>query len=445
MIGQKFIIKDAGWRNDRQLAFFTYEIHTDEKTFLLEETLQFPVSLSESTESEKLLRALHIALAISYYKSFLPPVIEHKYAMTAVESEFWNTVYRNGLGEFLYKNTLSSDQLATFSSQEGIQIGAENTISSWKDIAELGIGGGKDSIVAGELLKEANIEISGFVLATGEILGQTKAVSDVMEIDLTAVKRVIDGQILDINKLEGAYNGHIPISLIFGLVGAMIAVSKEHRYVIVANEASASIPQTTWEGTSVNHQWSKSLEFERLFQDYLHAYVSEELSYFSAIRPLTSVAIAKLFAQYPKYYEVFTSDNSLFKINQQSREHPRWSSDSSKSLSSFILLAPWITDDELVRIFGQNFLNREDLTPMVSALLGENGQTVLDCVGTPEELASCLAELTDQDRFTDSALLTYTIDKKLLVGASDINSFLTIHEHAMPDLITGRLIEQLEL
>ena len=443
MTGRKFIITKSGWSNNRQLAYFCYSLETDEKTFELEETLEFPTPAPETIEAENLLRALHIALSISYYKSFVPPVIQHSYNMTDVEAQFWNTVYKHGLGEFLYINSLSSSKIATFSAQSGLLSSQKSTIE-WLDKACLGIGGGKDSIVAGELLKVSNVPLCGFVLATGEILGQTQAVANAMGINLFAVKRILDRQILEINKIEGAYNGHIPISLIFGLVGAMIATINQGRFVIVANEASASIPQTTWEDQNINHQWSKSIEFERLFQDYLHAYVSKELRYFSAVRPLTSVAIAKLFSQYRQYFEIFTSDNSLFKINPEAREHPRWSTNSTKSLSSFILLAPWINDENLLKIFGQNYLYRSDLTPMLSALLGENQQTVLDCVGTSEELKSSLAELFAQDRFTDSALFTYTIDKKLLVGAPDIQSYLVLQEHSIPKTIASSLLKQME-
>jgi UDP-N-acetyl-alpha-D-muramoyl-L-alanyl-L-glutamate epimerase len=443
MTGKKFILTEAGWRNNRQEAYFGYQIVTDERTFTIEEKIVFPWQVNICIETESLLRALHLALSTSYYKAFIPPIIEHPYQMTDVEATFWNTVYRHGLGEFLYKNKLNHNQLAKFSPQEGIVVSGEAT-SVWENSALLGIGGGKDSIVAGELMKEIELKTTGFVLATGEVLGQTQAVADTMGIELLAVKRTIDPQILDINLLEGSYNGHIPISLVFGLVGAILATSQQSRYVVVANEASASIPQTTWEGQNVNHQWSKSIEFERLFQNYLHAYVSSELQYFSAIRPLSSVAVAKIFSGYPQYFEVFTSDNSLFAVTKQERAHPRWSPTSSKSLSSFILLAPWLDDDNLEKTFGKNYLYDVELTPMLSALLGEDGQSVLDCVGTPDELKSSLAELIRQDRFTGSELVNYTVDKHLLRDVQDMSSHLQRHEHAIPNQVASTLLRIME-
>jgi hypothetical protein len=443
MTGQKFTFTEASCNEDRRTVVFKYKITTDLQIFELVEKLVFPVEIPETGESKKLIRALHLALGISYYKSFLPPVLEHSYEMTAVEADFWNSIYKNGLGEFLYINKLPSDNLAKFTEQSGENIDTVDQ-TSWNDNVMLGIGGGKDSIVAGELLKEIGVALQGFVLATNTNVGQTKEVTDVMGITLNVVKRIIDSQIFEINQTEGSYNGHIPISLIFALSGALLATSNGNRYIVVANEASASIPQAMWEDLNINHQWSKSLEFERLFQDYLRAYISPDLHYFSAVRPLSSVAIAKIFAKYPKYFEVFTSDNGVLKIKPESRLHPRWNPNSTKSLSSYILLAPWMSDEDLLRTFGQNLLENDELENMCGALLGENDQVVLDCVGTKDELKASINELFNQNRFSDSKLLNYTKRKQLIVDAKPVSDFMNLTEHAMPSEIAEKLLPIIE-
>lgn len=443
MTGQKFTFTEAYWSEDRQTAVFKYKITTDERNYELVEKLVFARQIKNTLENEKLLRALHLSLGISYYKSFIPPQLEHSYKMTSLEADFWNSVYKNGLGEFLFKNKISSNKLAKFSEQDGVVTSAIAQ-TSWNESVMLGIGGGKDSIIAGELLKEIGINVQGFVLATNDNPGQAKAVSDVMEINLNIVKRIIDPQIFEINQIKSSYNGHIPISVIFALIGTLLASSDGSRYVVVANEASASIPQTIWENQNINHQWSKSIEFERLFQDYLRAYISPDLHYFSAIRPLNSVAIAKIFSKYSKYFEVFTSDNSVFKIKSESRTHPRWNSNSTKSLSSFILLAPWMSDEDLIRTFGQNFLYNSELETMCGALLGENDQVVLDCVGTQDELKASVNELLIQNRFSDSKLLNYTKHKQLIKDAKPVSEFMYLSEHAVPSEIAEKLLPIIE-
>jgi hypothetical protein len=444
MIGQEFIYDTVEWSQDRREATFRFTIRTDEQSFRLSESIAFAETIPDSYEAAQLERALHLALGMSYYKAFIPPVITHAYAMTDVEASFWNTVFKNGYGEFLYKNRLSYNQLAQFTKQDGNKIDRNKKRQKLEEKALLGIGGGKDSIVAGELLKAIGVPVTGFVLATGEVLGQTQQVSDVMEIQLLAIKRQIDRQIMGINKLEGARNGHIPISFIFGLIGAMTALSSNSAYVIVANEASSSIPQTTHGDMEVNHQWSKSIEFERLFQDYIHTYVSSGLHYFSAIRPLPTLAVAKLFVTYPKYFEVFTSDNSLFRVMPTERTHPRWSQDSSKSLSSFILLAGLLTEEQLDTIFGHNFLNDASLIASFSAIMGENGQVVLDCVGTPAELRASLKRAQERDRFSNTILMDYAVEHGLLEETIPYKTLEILEPHAFPHKLESKLLALLE-
>jgi len=283
-------------------------------------------------------------------------------------------------------------------------------------------------------------------LATATNRGQTHEVVQTMGTDLLSIERRLDQQILEINQMDGAYNGHVPISLIFALTGCLVATSTGSRYVVVANESSASIPDTQWKGRNINHQWSKSLEFERLFQGYISQHVNPSLHYTSLIRSLSSFAVAKLFAQYPAYFEVFTSDNSLFKITQSEREHPRWSTDSPKSLSSYILLAPWMSDADLERTFGSNFLDKAELEPLLLALIGEEGGPVLDCVGTVDELLLGLSILQEQGRMSDAALMKVAARRNVTarVAPDALQSALAISsDHAIPESIAPQVLQLL--
>lgn len=440
MTGKEFRLIDTQIDESRETVTFHYELETDESSFDLTESLIFPSALPDTKEVEALIRALHLMLAISYYKAFVPPQIRHPYAMDSSEAEFWNSVWRKGLGEFMYRNSLDSAILAKFAAQDGVVSEADSTVKL-QDSALLGIGGGKDSIVAGELLKIMSMPLSGFVMGTADEIGQAQAVADVMGINLLIVKRRIDKQIIEMNNLPGAMNGHIPISAVFALVGSLLAASQGCKYVVVANEASASIPQASWENEDVNHQWSKSIEFERKYQNYLRSFVSPDLCYFSAIRPLSSVAVAKLFSEFPAYFEVFSSDNSLLKIRREGHEHPRWSLNSSKSLSSFILLSAWLSEDQLISAFGRNFLDQAELENLFIALLGKADEPVLDCVGTPAELRASLSEAIAQNKFKDSRLVKIAVERNLLSSDDTIHQHMDFHEHALPAGLGDKLIK----
>lgn len=441
---QQFRIGD-----DKQTVYFDYSLTYNGQTYPFTESLRFPLPLLDTPAQARSLRALHLALGVSYYKIFTPADITHPYRMAADEAGFWNEVWRNGLGEFLYVNKLSPDTLGTFGEQDGLSF--DGQAAGAGHMALLGIGGGKDSIVAGELLKQLRIPAEGFVMATGEQLGQAKAVAEAMHAPLNVVERSIDQRLLEVQELPGARKGHIPISLIFGLVGTALAIAKDAAYVVVANEASASIPRITWEHGAVNHQWTKSFTFEQQLQSYVHNQVSPDITYFSAVRQLTSVGVAKLFTRYPAYFEVFTSDNSVFRIDPAKRPNARWSLESPKSLSSFILLAPWLSESDLLRAFGRNFLDEASLEQLFWELTGQEGEPPLDCVGTTDELMVSLNVAVHQGKFTGSHLVSLARERGVITGddwQAKLQQMLALQsEQALPqDLvqsITAELQEEL--
>jgi len=433
-----FIYTDFRVSDDRQTTSFEYRLQRNGQEHTLTETLTFPVPLKDTPEQQRSLRALHIALGVSYYKTFLQPTIVHPYAMSDTEATFWNDVWRNGLGEFLYVNKLSADRLAKFTAQDGQRYSGDTPGTATG--ALLGIGGGKDSIVA------------GFVMATGEQLGQAGSVADAMSIPLFAVKRGLDLKVSELGKQPGAYRGHVPISLIFSLVGTALAIATDTAYVVVANEASASIPRITWNEQAVNHQWSKSFEAEQAIQQYIQASICKDITYFSAVRQLTSIGVAKLFTRLPQYFEVFTSDNSVFRIDPARRPSGRWSLESPKSLSSYLLLAPWLSDEEVSRIFTIDFLNETSLTQLFLELTGVEGEPPLDCVGTVEELVLSVNLLAQQQRYPDTILMKLALERGVVRDADwqqSLRDLLQLQtDEALPanlhESIATRLEEQVQ-
>lgn len=433
--------------DNRKEVVFYFSIQKNGESFDLQESYEFDVALPDNLETYRLLRALHLACGISYYKIFVCSDIEHPYAMSTREANFWNTIFKNGLGEFLYVNKLDPSLIAQFSPQEGQD--TKTTIrANLINKALLGIGGGKDSAVAGELLKSLRIPVDGFVMATGSASGQTVPVARVMKINLHMVKRTLDPQLQGLQKRQGAYMGHIPVSLLFALTGSLVAIALKSKYVVVANESSASIPHIEWAGNKINHQYSKSFEFEVMLQKYLQDFVSKDLIYFSAIRPLSSVAVAKMFARYPQYFKVFTSDNYGFRVDASKRPDTRWSLQSPKSLSSFILMSAWLSDDQLLAIFGRNFLNEASLEPLFLRLVGIEGEPPLDCVGTPQELRASLGQAFKHGSCIDSALMAvaekYEIVAKDRTIAPTVDDLLKLsNEQAFAPELAERLLAKI--
>lgn len=429
--------------NNRTHVDLTYTTNHNGETFSFSESYIFEKPLPESLETHRLLRMLHLASGISYYKLFFNTDIEHPYAMSTKESAFWNNIFLNGLGEYLYVNDLSADALATFGPQEGHSTPTSQRVTLAPK-ALLGIGGGKDSIVAGELLKSIGISLEGFVLATGDTTAQAAAVGSIMHVPTHIVRRRLDQSLINLQSRPDTYKGHIPVSLLFAITGALLAVTYSTSYVIVANEASASIPRAHHNDTPVNHQWSKSFEAEKLIQQYMQEYVHADLIYFSAIRPLSSVAVAKIFSDFPKYFTTFTSDNFGFRINAQKRPNNRWSAESPKTLSSYILLCAWLNEAQLLEVFGEDFMNNKQLEHEFLQLMGIEGEQPLDCVGTPQELRASLSQAYNRGILLKSHLMKLAISSGIIFAdhpsTPNVEQLLRQNtEHAFPPALIQKL------
>jgi len=437
-----FVYDTYTLQNNRTRVDLTYTTHNKQESFSFTETYVFEKPLPETLETHRLLRMLHLASGISYYKLFFNTEIEHPYAMSTKESQFWNTIFSNGLGEFMYVNNLSADNLAVFGPQEG-HATPSNQRLTLSQKALLGIGGGKDSIVAGEILKSCGVQTEGFILATGEATAQAASVAKIMKVPAHIVHRTFDVSLIPLQSRADAYKGHIPISVLFAITGSLVAITHGFNNVVVANESSSSIPRALHDGKPVNHQWSKSYEAEKLIQDYIREYVHGDLTYFSAIRPLSSVAVAKAFSSFPQYFTTFTSDNFGFRISEDKRPSSRWSEESPKSLSSYMLLSAWLTEDQLLEIFGQDFMNLPQLEHEFLQLVGVEGEQPLDCVGTPEELRVSIAEAHNRGILKDSYLMKLAIEKGVITAdpnAPQIEKLLRPNtENAFPAAIAQTL------
>lgn len=345
-----------------------------------------------------LMRDLHLALGISYYKTFCPPRIVHPYALTADQAEFWSTLYRKGLGEFAFKNKIPLAHIASFApTPDAYAVAYEADVA---DTPLLGIGGGKESVVALQLLREYTP--TSFVLQTGKSYPVVDDVVRVAGTPLARVQRTMDAQLFA--RLPGAYDGHIPISSLYAFVGIAAALLHKHRFVVVGNEHSSNFGNVEYDGETINHQWSKSAEFESIVQTYVRAHVTPSVMYFSILRPFYELRIAQMFAHTgTAFFNHFSSCNRNFSSNNPLPADKKWCGACAKCASTFLLLAPFVAKETLVNIFGTDLLADETLVSMYTDLLGFGTMKPFDCVGTFDELQAALRMI--RDAYTDSPVV----------------------------------------
>ncbi len=395
----QFEFKTATFDPATRKAYFSYGVHFENRESLcFVEQLQLPADHpvtgdATSELTSRILQGLHLILGISYYKLYVPREIKLPYQLTKEQAEFWTTVYRKGLGEFCFRNNLDPKHLAVFPASASQA--TKPVVAPRKNRVLLGIGGGKDSIVAAELLRQQKFEVSSLVTQTQRANPTTDKLTEALKFPRLTVERTLDPQIFKVH--PESYNGHIPISAIFAWIGTLVAALYDYRYAVVANEYSSNFGNIEYHGETVNHQWSKSQEFESMFQEYIRNYITGDITYFSLVRPFHELRIAKMFTKYPKYFPLFSSCNQVAKIN--SSDVPRstsnaqrlWCGQCAKCAFAFTMFAAHLSKKEVLKIFGVNMFADAKLLPLFADILGFGTMKPFDCVGTFDETQAALA------------------------------------------------------
>lgn len=350
--------------------------YDDVLTFTETFTFNFDFTKYDSAALDRACQHLFFMAGVSYYKAYLAPDITIQ-AGEIDESlaAFLNKTYQRGLGEFFYLNKLNPATNITFPVTAKIL----NKLSINGNGQLLGLGGGKDSLVSVELLRNQPKLATWSVGHRSQLSGLVGAIG----LPHYWVERTWDQQLLRLNE-QGAYNGHVPISAILACIGTVTAILSGKRDVVVSNESSASEPNLTYQGVAINHQYSKSLEFEQDYQELLAANFGDSIRYYSLLRPLSELRISELFSNtaFEKYKAVFSSCNRAF--THQSNQM-FWCGQCPKCAFVFLALTPFIKRDDLEGLWGKNLLLDSALEPTYRQLLGIEGSKPLECVGEVKE------------------------------------------------------------
>lgn len=319
---------------------------------------------------------------ISYWKATCSPQIIIKAGdLNEDQIAFWKNLLIKGLGEFFYTNKIDFTQngLVNFEVRSHMLSGKpfDGTL---KDRDLILVGGGKDSAVTLDSISKSGKEFNCL------LLNPTDAAIKIAKIggceNPIIIKRTMDPKLLDLNK-QGYLNGHTPFSAYLAFLAALSGVIYDYKNIVVSNEASSSEGNLEYHGQIINHQYSKSLEFEQNFRDYCKKYLSSQTDYHSFLRKLNELEITRQFAKLEKYHRVFRSCN-------KGSKQGIWCGQCSKCLFSYLILYPFL-GGKLKIIFGRDLLDDESLAPLMEQLLQLPGKfKPFECVGTKEEIQYAL-------------------------------------------------------
>jgi hypothetical protein len=368
---------------------------------------------------DRLLRLLAITCSLSYYKAAAPPRIEIAFPTFDFEKDYLRQLIAGGLGEFAYRNSLP-DALTPDVSGPEARTSAETVDDDWDGGAAplVPVGGGKDSVVTIEALKG-----HGFhpMLFSVNKYAPIDRCIDVSGLDSLRVTRRIAPGLIEVNA-AGAHNGHVPVTAINSVIGLIVANAMGLGPVVFSNEKSSNVGNISWMGRDVNHQWSKSIEYESLLRNVLSGFGLNPDRYFSLLRGLSESEIADRFRDSPQYFRAFISCNRPFALDPE-RRAASWCGHCPKCLFVFLLMAPRLGRTEVEAIFGSNLFVDNDNRAGFDDIVGLGEHKPFECVGEYYEAAESLLAVLDDDEWAGLPML-----EALRSRRSEIEAVATKHD-----------------
>ena len=451
--------EQSGWRFERdRIASFRFTRHGfdpgsgeatlgyafDDGPELVERIVvpgaPFALDAAQGSAVARAVRLLHLVAGISYYKAAVPPriVVDGDPPEPALAA-LLECIYTQGLGEFAYRNGL---ELAPVFPRgpAGAAVPAAPPPALPRR-ALTAIGGGKDSLVSIEALRDAGVGQTVAWIGNSPLIAACAARTGLPTL---TIGRQLDPALFEFNR-QGAWNGHIPVTAINSAILVLAALLGGHDAVVFSNERSASHGSQVPGSGEVNHQWSKGWEFERVFGDYVARHVEPALHYFSLLRPLSELAVARRFARLQGYDQHFSSCNRNFHILGE-RPANRWCGQCPKCHFVFLALAPFMPKPRLLAIFGRNLLDDAAQAAGFDALIEFRDHKPFECVGEARESRAALALLAGRPEWREDRLVqrfARDIRPQLGADALEVAPLLAAEgPHRIPPPLLQRLGEE---
>jgi hypothetical protein len=402
------VFRYQGFATDPERGLLTCRYSLDGRDFVERVSLS-PGPRWDTAAAQAAARLVFLLAGVSYYKTAAPPVIDlGSTALTDVERAFLRDFYRQGLGEYAYKNDLDLSDLRIEAPSALDHTLAPAAPAAPPSGGRLGralvpFGGGIDSIVTVEGVRKVAADVALFVVSRpGDRFAAIERPAEVSGLPVVRAGREIDPQLLRSAEL-GFRNGHVPVTGVISAIAVLAAVLDERDVVVMSNEWSASVPTLEYRGEPVNHQYSKSAAFEAAFRDVLAADPAALPGYFSALRDRTELWVGDKLAALTEYHATFRSCNKAFIIDT-ARRLDHWCGTCDKCCFIDLILAPFMSAEQLRAVFaadggGGEPLDNAELAPKFEALLG-SGTKPFECVG---EVNECRAAVVLAARRADRA------------------------------------------
>lgn len=377
-----FIFKSYRFDKPECAAYFDYAFQ-DGRSFT--EKIFFECGTDyDETALDRALFLASVIIGTSYYKTFPSVDVSLDIPIDEWQANFFNAIYQEGLSQFAYENELTREDLAHFKPTDQ----ASEATDSFRGFGVLALqSGGKDSLLTASLLLENGMDFTPYYVSNS---GKYPSVLDKLGSKPIVNIRSIDSEALKKASVDGAKNGHVPVTYIIQSLAVIQAILLNKSDILVSIAHEGEEPYGYIGDLAVAHQWSKTWAAERAFSDYVARYISPKIRIGSPLRLYSELRIAQLFAErsWGDFGHNFSSCNIANYRQGNDNTDLRWCGECPKCANSYLLFAPFLAAEELKAIFdGQDLFEKPNLTNTFKGLLGIDGISKLfECVGETDEL-----------------------------------------------------------
>jgi UDP-N-acetyl-alpha-D-muramoyl-L-alanyl-L-glutamate epimerase len=397
--------------------------------------------------AQRMIRALAIVEAFSYWKALCSPVIEVALpGPDAAELDWWQAFWPGAMGEFFYRNQIDYTApgfLVIRGPASGPGTAPGDARGPGGDgAAPAGpplvlFSGGKDSLALARIVSAGAGAGAGagpvdfFLYNPGERL-RGLAGSLASGGRLVEARRVILPELLALNA-AGHPNGHTPFSAYLAFAAMLTGYLRGSGPVMAGNSRSDDEPNVrSYLGRPVNHQWTKSYEFETAVSSYRDRWLPGAPGYSSPLRPLYEVQVIASLAGDVDAYLRTASCNQV--------RGGGWCRSCAKCAWVFLATAALFGHDLAIRKTGGDMFADAALAGVYQEMAGLTGVKPFECTGSEDEVKAAIQAVGQGQPPDAYPALAACLRDPAVVAARPLAALLADWGH--DDLVPAALLDR---
>lgn len=391
--------------------------------------------------ARRLIRALAIIEAFSYWKAFCSPVIEVALPPQDIaELAWWQSFWPSAMGEFFYRNNIDftapgflhiraapDTPPATGNTHPSPASAPESNTATTSPL--IMFSGGKDSLALTLAIRGKGIPPADFFLYNPTTQQHSLAESLTAGGRILQVHREILPELLALNAANHP-NGHTPYSAYLAVAALLAGYLRGNELVLAGNSRSDDEPNVeSYLGHPINHQWTKSHEFEAALSNYRNRWLPGAPTYCSPLRPLFELQITQSLSHDVDAYLQTASCNRT--------KGNGWCRTCAKCAWVFLATSALFGHDLAIRKTGGDMFADPSLSELYERMAGLTGTKPFECTGTEEEVRTAIQSLGQQHNPHDIPAIATCLRSPAITTARPLPALLADWGH--DDLVPNTL------